>query len=112
MCCGAGRAAGKIPTNSYLLGEETDAAARFVRVLDSTILPVSKGTVYVRGSGVAQAIEDGLLEDASMVRQRAATTKTTFRVTLKTGEVENFDQYQQARMFATREGGQISVVKE
>lgn len=112
MCCGSARAAGKLPTNSYLLGEEDTRPARYVRVLSPDVLPVTKGTVYVRGTGVDQAIEDGLIEDAYAMRQRQQTTKTTFRVTLRDGTVENFDQYQPARLYATREGGVITVVKE
>lgn len=112
MCCGASRRAGKLPTNSYLLGDESDEPARFVRVLDPSVLPVQKGTVYVRGTGVQQALDDGLLEPAHVLRQQRQSTKTIFRVTLRDGSVEDFDQYQQARLYSTREGGQISVVKE
>lgn len=112
MCCGAGRRAGKLPTNSYLLGEEDATPARFVRVLDPSVLPVSKGTVYVRGSGVQDAIDAGLIEDAHAMRVRRMDTTTTFRVTKPDGTTEDFDQYQQARLYATREGGVIRVVKE
>lgn len=112
MCCGASRRAGKLPTNSYLLGDEDAAPARFVRVLDPSVLPVSKGTVYVRGTGVQAAIDEGLIEDAHVLHQRRATTTTTFRVTKPDGTTEDFTQYQQARLYATREGGTIRVVKE
>lgn len=111
MCCGAGKRAGKLPANSYLLGDETPSPARFVRVLDPTILPVKSGTVYVRGSGVEQAIEDGLIEDASVKRVKQGPTRTEFHVTQPNGEVEEFATYQQARVFSTREGGTIKVVK-
>src|SRR5690348_2804441 len=109
MCCGASRRAGRLPTNSYLLGDEDATPARFVRVLDASLLPVSKGTVYVRGTGVQQALDDGLIEDANAQRHRARATTTTFRVTKGDGTVEDFTQYQQARLYATREGGNITV---
>jgi len=112
MCCGAGKRAGKLPTNSYLLGDEDATPARFVRVLDPSVLPVSKGTVYVRGTGVQSALDEGLIEDAHVLHQRRTTTKTTFRVTKPNGDTEDFDQYQQAHLYATREGGTIRVVKE
>lgn len=112
MCCGSSRAAGKLPTNSYLLGDEDTRPARYVRVLDPDLLPVQKGVVYVRGTGVDQAIEDGLIEDAYIARQRTASTVTRFKVTKRDGSVEMFDQYQPARLYATREGGVITVVKE
>lgn len=112
MCCGSSRRAGRLPTNSYLLGDESDAPARFVRVLDDSVLPVARGTVYVRGTGVEKAIEEGLLEDAVALRQRRAASKTIFRVALPNGDTEDFPQYQSARLFATREGGTIRVVKE
>lgn len=110
MCCGAGRTAGRIASNSYLIGEEDNVPARFVRIISPEIIPNKTGTAWVRGSMVQSAIDDGLLEDAS--KRRNPPMKTVFIVTSRGGEVERFDSYQAARVTASRNAGRISVSKE
>lgn len=117
MCCGASRAVGLRPQTSYLLGEEDGEPARYMKVLDGTLVSgVSTGAQrYFRGDLVDQAVDDGKLEDA--MTSRVATTTTTtkitkFRVTLPDGREVDFASFATARQYAIRNGGTTTIIQE
>jgi hypothetical protein len=114
MCCGSARAAGLLPQTSFLLGQDDGSAPRYVRVVDASILPNAPQYAYVRGSAVDQAIEEGKLEDVSataIANRSTKRTKSIFTVTMPSGEVIEFDQYNPARTYSIRNGGSLAVIK-
>lgn len=112
MCCGSSRAVGIRPQTALLIGDDDGSNPRYVRVNDPELLPGVGvgGQVFVRGSAVQQAFDDGKIEDVS--RGNRSKTKTTFRVTLPDGSKQDFAAYATANSYARRNKGTVMVVKE
>jgi len=114
MCCGATRAVGRLPGSAILLGEDDGNPPSYVRVVDPDLVPgVSTGSqIFVKGSSVAQAIEEGLLQDVSAGAMRSGG-RTIFRVHIPgDDEPKDFPVFATARSYAIRNGGRLEVVKE
>lgn len=114
MCCGATRAVGRLPKSAILLGEDNGEPATYVKVNDAQLIPgaATGSQIYVRGSSVEQAIEDGLIEDVSVGASKRSRRKTIFRVTMPDGEKHDFKQFAPARSYSIRNGGKLEVVTE
>lgn len=113
MCCGASRAVGLRPQQAFLLGEDDGSPPRYVRVNDSELFPGvgSPNQIYVKGTLVQQAIDEGKIEDVGSIAVRKRG-KTIFRVTLPDGSTHDFTAYATARSYSVRNGGKITVVQE
>ena len=110
MCCGASRAIGLRPQAAILLGEDDGSAARYVRVNDPDLIPnYSTGAqLYVKGSGVQPAIEEGKLIDVSATTLQSGGNM--FRVTTPDGQQYDFTSYASARSYSVTNGGRIEIV--
>ena len=111
MCCGASRAIGLRPQAAILLGEDDGSAARYVRVNDPDLLPShSTGAqIFLKGSGVQQAIDEGKLVDAASPSLRKSSGNA-FRVTTPDGRQHDFPAYSTARSYAVTNGGRIEII--
>lgn len=103
------------PRAAIILGEDDGAAPRYVKVLDGSLVNgVTAGAqVFMKGTALDQAIEEGKIEDVSRPVSRSRNGEvTTFRVHIPEQESRDFSAYIVARQYAARNGGTIEIIKK
>lgn len=113
-CCGASNSVGLAPKAAVLLGDDDGNPPRHLLVSDSSLIPnVPSGrTVYVKGSAVDQAIEEGKLKEAPKPGGRLNSKVTKWRVTIPSGEAYDFPSWASAKKYSDRNNGVMSIIQE
>lgn len=98
---------------AYLLGEEDGSESRYYYIADATLLPgVPSGAHrYLRGSGVAKALEEGKVQTVDQARTLIASQNARhYLVHLPNGKTLRFRVQRTAEQYAKQSGGTLEVV--
>lgn len=108
-CCGASRAPGMSASRALVLGEDDGSGPQYLMVNDNNLVSgVRAGQMrFFKGSGVAAAIEEGLLS-LPVTRTRS---KIRYSVTIGDRKPLIFSVEQTAKAYADKTGGTLEVIQ-